>query len=78
MTTAKKKTLHKQRVMSYLKKNRNKGLNPVEAWGTLGVYRLSAVIYSLREDGVNIDTFETTTKNRFGEKMRVALYKLAS
>ena len=31
-------------------------LTPMEAWAELGVYRLSARIYELREQGVNIMT----------------------
>ncbi len=51
-------------------------LEPFEAWVKLGVYRLSASIYSLKKFGYRIDTKIVEVKNRFDETCRVAQYHL--
>ena len=62
------------RVLSHLK---TKGtIQPLEAWRDLGIYRLSAVIYDLRQEGHKIDTKRIEVVNRFGEPLLIAEYSL--
>lgn len=49
-------------------------ITPIIAWNTLGIYRLSDVVYKLRKKGYTIATRRKNVKNRFGEKCRVAEY----
>lgn len=42
----------------------------------LGIYRLAARAYDLRDDGHRIVTRTITVSNRFGESCRVAQYEL--
>ena len=48
-------------------------IQPLEAWTDLGIYRLSDVIYKLREF-YNIETKPTSTLNRYKEKVSYATY----
>lgn len=68
------KNTQKDRLIKYLAENES--INPLTAWVNLGIYRLSAVIFLLREDGFNIETDKIEVKNQFGESCRVANYKL--
>jgi hypothetical protein len=62
------------RVLSHLK---SKGkIQPLEAWRDLGIYRLSAVIYELRQEGHKIATKRVEVVNRFGESAFIAEYSL--
>lgn len=61
-----------ERLLSYLKTY--KTINPLEAWKELGIYRLSATILTLRQQGHQIETARMDVKNRFGEKCHVAKY----
>lgn len=62
------------RVLSHLK---TKGtIQPLEAWRDLGIYRLSAVIYDLRQEGHKINTKRVEVVNRFGEPALIAEYEL--
>jgi hypothetical protein len=62
------------RVLSHLK---SKGkIQPLEAWRDLGIYRLSAVIYELRQEGYKIATKRVEVVNRFGESAFIAEYSL--
>lgn len=63
------------RVLQHLQKNR-KGLSQMQAIRLYGAYRLSAIIYNLRNDGYNISTTLKTTKNRYGDPVTYAIYKL--
>ena len=60
------------RVLSHLKEKGS--LRPLEAWRDLGIYRLSAVIYDLRQEGHKITTQRMSVTNRFGEEAHIAKY----
>lgn len=62
----------KSRIMGHL--GRYGKIDPLKAWETYGVYRLSDVIYKLRRDGVEIETGEKIVRNKYGEEVRVAEY----
>ena len=62
------------RVLDHLKKN--KKLSQKQAINLYGAYRLSAIIYNLRKDGYNITTNFKSGKNRFGDSVSWAEYKL--
>jgi hypothetical protein len=49
-------------------------INPLQAWVTLGIYRLSDTIYRLRKDGHSIETQTLDVTNQFGEVCTVAEY----
>lgn len=51
-------------------------IDPLQAWSQLGIYRLGARVYDLKEAGHNIVKTMIDVNNRFGEKCRVALYSL--
>ena len=53
-------------------------INPMEAWGEIGLYRLAARINDLRNSGHTITRQLVTVSNRFGEKCKVAEYRLAA
>lgn len=64
----------KERLTNHL--NTYGKINPLEAWVSLGIYRLSAVIHELRKSGKKIKTEFTEVRNQFGEKIDVATYIL--
>ncbi len=47
-----------------------------QAMDECGVYRLSAVIFNLKEKGYDIKTNRVARKNKFGERCHFAEYKL--
>jgi hypothetical protein len=63
-----------QRLLNYLQKH--SGIHPLEAWVQLGLYRLSARVKDLRDAGHNITSERREVLNQFGEKCRVAFYRL--
>ena len=63
------------RVLQHLQNN-PKGLSQMQAVRLYGAYRLSAIIYDLRNNGYNITTNYKTSKNRFGDSVTYAIYKL--
>lgn len=63
------------RVLQHLQNN-SKGLSQMQAVRLYGAYRLSAIIYDLRNNGYNISTTYKTSKNRFGDSVTYAIYKL--
>lgn len=65
---------HKERTITYLKKHA--GLTSKEAYDKLGNTRLSATIFSLKEEGWNIIKTMESGKNRFGEITHYAKYML--
>lgn len=67
-------TAQNMRILDYLDKHGT--ITPYEAWEKLGIYRLSARIYELREIGVNIGKNILKVQNRFGEDCRIAEYSL--
>lgn len=51
-------------------------INPLQAWTQLGIYRLAAVVHLLRSDGEEIATEMVEVRNRWGETVTVAEYRL--
>ena len=49
-------------------------VNPMDAWNKCGVYRLSAVIHTLRKKGCEIITRDKKVQNQFGETCTVGEY----
>lgn len=50
-------------------------INPLQAWNELGIYRLSARIFDLR-DLNEITTTIIQVENKFGETFNLAEYRL--
>lgn len=61
------------RVLQYLKENNS--ITSLEAIKEFGATRLSAIIYNLRKEH-NITTQYETSKNRYGDSVSYARYKL--
>lgn len=53
-------------------------INPMQAMQDLGVYRLGARIYDLKKTGHRISRHMASSKNRYGEAVSFAEYKLES
>jgi hypothetical protein len=51
-------------------------ITPMEAMSDLGVGRLGARIFDLKMLGYNIETQMIKVQNRYGERVRVAAYRL--
>jgi len=68
------KTAQTKRLLDYLTANRS--IDPLTAWTGLGIYRLAAVIFLLRQDGHQIITKRKDVLNTFNEKCTVAEYIL--
>ena len=62
------------RVLDHLQ--RNGKLSQKTAIRLFSAYRLSAIIYRLRKDGYNISSTFKSGKNRFGDSVCWAEYKL--
>ena len=63
------------RLLFYLRNH--EGITPMEAWNQLGIYRLGARVWDLRNKrGHNIIRTMVTVPNRYGDKCRVAQYRL--
>ena len=67
-------TNQEKRLLDYLKAN-NK-ISPMEAWTELGIYRLSDVVFKLRNKNYEIETERKSVLNRFDEPCSFAQYKL--
>lgn len=63
-----------QRILRHLQENR--GITQMEATSLYGILRLSGRIFDLRRQGYNIITTMIDVTNRYGEKCRVAEYRL--
>lgn len=63
-----------ERLLQHLEKTGP--IDPLQAWSQLGIYRLGARVFDLKEAGHNIVRSMIEVNNRFGEKCRVALYSL--
>ena len=72
--TYKTLTVQEKRLLDYLKKN--KSINPIMSWQALGIYRLSDVIFKLRNKGYEIETERKTVMNKWQEKTSFATYTL--
>ncbi len=55
---------------------RGQTITSLEAINLYGATRLSAIIFSLRQQGLDIATLPTTIKDRFGNSTTYAKYKL--
>lgn len=62
----------KQRVLTHLQDHRK--INPMGAIRDYGVYRLAAVIYSLKNEGHLISTEMVNSTNRYGDTTAYAVY----
>ena len=62
------------RLLNYLEAH--DGINPLEAWWELGIYRLGARIFDLRKRGYRIEKRMVKILNRFTEECEVAEYRL--
>lgn len=62
----------KQMVLDYIRDLG--GITPLDAFRDLGVTRLAAVIFELKEDGHDIRTEREHGKNRYGQPTRYARY----
>ena len=63
-----------ERVLQYMQDFGS--INPMQALGDLGGYRLGARIWDLRHDGHRITRRMVTAKNRYGERVSYAEYRL--
>ena len=63
-----------ERLLSHLQKG-NK-VTPLNAWLSLGIYRLSARVFDLRDLGNDIKTQRIEVENAHGEKINVAEYSM--
>lgn len=64
----------KERILEHLK---TKGkLSQKRAINLYGAYRLSAIIWLLKQDGYEIETSYKSGKNRYGDTVSWAEYKL--
>ena len=67
-------TNQETRLLHYLESN--KKISPMEAWTELGIYRLSDVVFKLRNKKYEIETERKSVLNRFDEPCSFAEYKL--
>lgn len=70
----KNKETHRTRLIRFLKKN--KSITSLQAINELGNTRLAATIFQLRDEGFNIETKDMVALNRYGDKVKVAMYVL--
>jgi len=63
-----------ERVLKYLEEFNS--INALQALRDCGVFRLSARIYNLRQDGHDIETKRVNVTNRYGEQVSIAEYHL--
>jgi len=64
----------RDRILDYLKQGN--ALTRLNAWNTIGVLECPARISELRAAGHNISTTMRTVTNRYGEKVRIAEWRL--
>lgn len=58
-----RQTTQKENVLQYLKANRT-GITPIEALKLFGCFRLSGIIYTLKQQGYNIVAKIATVGNK--------------
>jgi len=63
-----------QRIVKYLK--RHKWITPMEAFSELGITKLATRVSEMRRDGYEFEIEMVTKKNRYGEPVRFARYRL--
>jgi hypothetical protein len=64
----------RDRILDYLKQGN--ALTRLNAWNAIGVLECPARISELRAAGHNISTTMRTVTNRYGEKVRIAEWRL--
>lgn len=74
MSKRERKPSQCEKILAYMKQHG--GITQLEATNALGITRLSARIFDLKEQGYNIEDVNETGKNRFGEKCRFVRYKV--
>lgn len=74
MPTEPKPDTQNRRLLDWLRNGRS--INPLQSWQMLGIYRLGARIFDLKEMGWPIVSERMTVTNRYGEDISVGLYKL--
>lgn len=62
----------KQMVLDYIREFVS--ITPIDAFRDLGITRLSAVAFNLREERHDLEKAIETSKNRFGNRTRYARY----
>lgn len=67
-------TKQTERLLDWLKTG--KTINPLTSWRALGIYRLGARIFDLKEEGHTIEREIVKVYNSWGEPCRVAEYRL--
>ena len=65
---------HETRLIRFLKKNGS--ITSLQAINELGNTRLAATVFQLRDKGYNIETKGMMALNRYGDKVKVAMYVL--
>ena len=65
----------RDQILNYLQTHK-RGITPQKAFEKYGILRLSGRIYDLKEAGYDIVTNIVEVKNRYGDKCRVAEYRL--
>ena len=63
-----------ERVLEYMRDFGS--ISPLDAIRDLGIYRFSARIFDLKEQGHRVNTTITSSKNRYGETIHYAVYTL--
>ena len=63
----------REKIVFYIQKFGS--ISSMEAFQDLGITRLSARIYELRNEGYQFDETFETSKNRFGESVSYKLYR---
>lgn len=71
----KKKITQEDRILKYMKTHK-RGITQDQATKMLGITRLGARIFDLKEAGHIIDSERIKVKNRYGEEVYVAQYHL--
>ena len=66
----------KQRLLEHLQSGRS--LTRLQSWDVLGILEAPARVSELRGDGHNIITTMITVCNRYGESVRIAVWRLGS
>ena len=64
-----------ERILDYLEQHPG-GITQLEAITELGILRLASRVSEMRRRGENIEKDTITVKNHYGEKCRIARYKL--
>ena len=64
--------IQKKMVLDYIREFGS--ITPIDAFRDLGITRLSAVVFNLREEGHDIKKVIETSKNSFGNQTRYARY----